>query len=301
MNIRIIGLVIMTSVLMDGICVPATAAETKTKVLVIGGQNNHDCAKSTPYLEKLLNRSDRFQATVNNAPGPNAPQAAWDAWQPRFRDFGCVVLDYNGQAWPERVQKDFVDYVRGGGGVVVIHAANNTFTGWKEYEQMVGLLWRGREYGSSLYLDDDGKLVRELPGQGRGMGHGGQYDWVMTVRDTGHPITQGMPVKWLHKHDELYHGQRGPAENVHVLLTAYSDPAPGRGGTGKHEPIVWWIAFGEGKVVTNVMGHVGELGCMECVGFQGLLYRSCEWAATGKCTTSVPKDFPTVDATSLAP
>jgi len=301
MNIRILGLVIMTSVLMDGICVPATAAETKIKVLVIGGQNNHDCAKSTPYLQKLLNRSDHFQATVNNAPGPNAPQAAWDAWQPRFRDFGCVVLDYNGHAWPERVQKDFVEYVRGGGGVVVIHAANNAFTGWKEYEQMVGLLWRGREYGSSLYLDDDGKLVRELPGQGRGMGHGGQYDWVMTVRDTGHPITQGMPVKWLHKRDELYHGQRGPAESVHILLTAYSDPAPGRGGTGKHEPIVWWIAFGEGKVVTNVMGHVGELGCMECVGFQGLLYRSCEWAATGKCTTSLPKNFPTADATSLAP
>jgi len=50
--------------------------------------------------------------------------------------------------------------------------------------------------------------------------------------------------------------------------------------------------------VTNVMGHVGELGC---VGFQALLYRSCEWAATGKCMTSLPKNFPTTDATSLAP
>lgn len=301
MNIRSLGLGIMSLVLLPGISVPAAAAETKLKVLVIGGQNNHDWAKSTPYMEKLLNRSDRFQATVNNTPEPNAPPAAWAAWQPKFRDFGCVVLDYNGQAWPDRVQKDFVDYVRGGGGVVVIHAANNAFTGWKEFEQMVGLLWRGREYGSSLYLDDDGKLVRELPGQGRGMGHGGQYDWVMTVRDTGHPITQGMPVKWLHKKDELYHGQRGPAENVHILLTAYSDPAPGRGGTGKNEPIVWWVPFGEGKVVTNLMGHVGELGCLECVGFQVLLYRSCEWVATGKCATSLPKDFPTADATSLAP
>jgi len=290
------------SLLFVGLSVGAAAgAGPAIKVLVIGGQNNHDWSKSTPYMEKLLKRSDRFDVTVNNAPGGNAPQAAWDAWQPRFRDFGCVVLDYNGQAWPERVQKDFVEYVRGGGGVVVIHAANNSFTGWKEYEQMVGLLWRGREVGSSLYLDDEGKLVREEPGQGRGMGHGGQYDWVMTVRDTVHPITQGMPVKWLHKHDELYHGQRGPAENVHILLTAFSDPAPGRGGTGKNEPIVWWIPFGKGKVVTNVMGHVGELGSMECVGFQVLLYRSCEWAATGKCTTSVPKAFPTADATSLAP
>lgn len=268
---------------------------------MIGGQNNHDCAKSTPFLEKVLNRNDRFQATVANALGPKAPPADWDTWQPKFRDFGCVVLDYNGQGWPERVQKEFVEYVRSGGGVEVIHAANNAFTGWKDYEQMVGLLWRPREYGTSLYLDADGKLVREEPGQGRTMGHGGQYDWAMTVRDTSHPITQRMPGRWMHKKDELYHGQRGPAENVHILLTAYSDPAPGRGGTGKNEPIVWWVPFGKGRVVINLMGHVGELRSMECVGFQVLLERACEWAATGKCMTSIPKNFPSAEATSLAP
>lgn len=165
----------------------------------------------------------------------------------------------------------------------------------------LSLLYRPREHGFSLYLDDDGKLVREAPGRGRGMGHGTQYDWMMTVRDTKHPITQGMPVRWMHNHDELYHGQRGPAENVHILLTAYSDPASGRGGTGKNEPIVWWIPFGKGKVVTNVMGHVGELRSMECVGFQVLLNRSCEWAAIGKCITPVLKNFPTAQTTSIEP
>jgi type 1 glutamine amidotransferase len=279
----------------------ASAADQPLKVLIIGGQNNHNWAKSTPYMEQVLNRAGHIRATVQNTPGKDATPADWDAWQPKFRDFACVVLDYNGPMWPERVQQDFLAYVREGGGVVVIHAANNSFSGWKEYEQMVGLLWRGRDYGASLYLDDEGKLVREEPGQGRGMGHGGQYDWAMTVRDADHPITRGMPVKWMHKHDELYHGQRGPAENVHLLLTAFSDPAAGRGGTGKNEPIVWWIPYGQGKVVTNLMGHVGELGCMECVGFQVLLYRSCEWAATGNCTTPMPTNFPTADATSLAP
>lgn len=279
----------------------ATAADPPLKVLIVGGQNNHNWAKSTPYMEKVLSRSDRFRTTVGNAPGKDAAQADWDAWQPQFGDFGCVVLDYNGQMWPERVKQAFVDYVRNGGGVVVIHAANNSFGGWKEFEQMVGLLWRGRDYGASLYWDDEGKLVREEPGQGRGMGHGGQYDWVMTVRDAEHPITRGMPVKWMHKHDELYHGQRGPAEDVHILLTAFSDPAPGRGGTGKNEPIVWWIPYGKGKVVTNLMGHVGELGSMECVGFQTVLCRACEWAATGDCTIPIPANFPTAEATSTVP
>jgi hypothetical protein len=49
------------------------------------------------------------------------------------------------------------------------------------------------------------------------------------------------------------------------------------------------------------MGHVGELGCLECVGFQTLLYRACEWLADGKCRTPLPDNFPTADATSLKP
>ena len=278
---------------------PAGAAEQKIKVLVIGGQNNHDWAKSTPFMEGILNEAGHFEVTVDNAPPRDAPQEQWDAWQPKFTDFDCILLDYNGQMWPERVKNDFVSYVRAGGGAVVIHAANNSFPGWKEYEDMVGLLWRGPSYGESLFVDDSGKVVREPPGEGRGMGHGSQYDWMMTTRDTEHPITQGMPVHWQHKMDELYHGQRGPAENVHILLTAYSDPEGGRGGTGKHEPIVWWVPYGQGKAVTNVMGHVGGLDPMKCVGFQVLLRRACEWAAAGNCVTPIPDNFPTAEATSI--
>ena len=146
-------------------------------------------------------------------------------------------------------------------------------------------------------------MIREEPGQGRQMGHGdwaGWYAWTMTVRDADHPITQGMPVQWLHQKDELYHGQRGPAENVHILLTAYSEPGGKHHGTGKHEPIVWWVPHGQGRVVTNVMGHGVDVG-MQCVGFQVLLVRACEWAATGKCSTPIPPNFPTAETTSVEP
>jgi hypothetical protein len=274
-------------------------AEQPIKVMIIGGQNNHDWTKSTPYMKKILDAGGHFETTINNAPSKQAPPEAWDAWHPQFQNFDCIILDYNGTMWPDRVRKDFEDYIRGGGGAIVIHAANNSFNGWKEFEQMVGLLWRGKGYGYSLYLEDDGSVVRENPGEGRGMGHGSQYDWVMTTRDTEHPITRGMPKQWMHVHDELYHGQRGPAENVHILLSAYSDPAPGRGGTGKHEPIVWWIPCGEGKVVTNLMGHMGNLPCIQCVGFKTVLRRSCEWVATGDCITAIPSNFPTAEQTSL--
>jgi hypothetical protein len=269
------------------------------KVMIIGGQNNHDWAQSTPFMAGLLNKTSHLQATICNAPAGGASQSEWDAWQPKFTDFDCVILDYNGDMWPERVKADFVSYIQGGGGALVIHAANNAFTGWKEYEDMVGLLWRDPSYGSSLYLDDSGNAVREAPGQGRGMGHGSQYDWVMTVRDKSHPITQGMPEVWMHKKDELYHGQRGPINDIHILLTAYSDPTGDRRGTGKNEPIVWWIPSGKGKVVTHLMGHVGELDSMKCVGFRISLIRTCEWLATGKCITPIPANFPTSKNTSI--
>ncbi len=294
---RIVRLALAGLVLAALAFTSAAATEKKIRVMIIGGQNNHNWRKSTPFMEGILKEAGHFEVRVDNAPPKDAPQADWDAWRPPFDQVDCVVLDYNGQMWPDSVKRAFIDYVRSGGGVVAIHAANNAFTGWKEFEQMLGLLWRGKGYGESLYVDDDGNVVREAPGEGRGMGHGSQYDWMMTTRNPDHPITQGMPRRWQHKKDELYHGQRGPAENVHILLTAYSDPA--RGGTGKHEPIVWWVPYGEGRVVTNLMGHVGGLDPMKCVGFQVTFRRCCEWAATGKCTTPIPDNFPTAEATSV--
>jgi trehalose utilization protein len=276
-----------------------SVAQQPIKVMIIGGQNNHDWKKSTPFMKELLDKSDRFDTVVDNAPESDASASDWNAWRPQFKDFDCIVLDYNGQMWPNQVKQDFVDYIAGGGGAIVIHAANNSFNGWKEFEQMVGLLWRDPKSGYSLYVDDHGKVVRVEPGEGRGMGHGSQYDWVMTTQESDHPITKGMPLHWMHKKDELYHGQRGPAENIHILLSAYSDPAPERRGTGKNEPIVWWVPFGKGKVVTNLIGHVGSLQTMQCVGFKVLLYRGIEWVATGKCTTAIPDNFPTADKTVL--
>ena len=62
-----------------------------------------------------------------------------------------------------------------------------------------------------------------------------------------------MPAEWMHAKDELYHGQRGPAEHMEILATAYSDKA--KGGTGTNEPMIWVIPYGKGRVFTTVMGH----------------------------------------------
>jgi type 1 glutamine amidotransferase len=100
----------------------------------------------------------------------------------------------------------------------------------------------------------------------------------------------------MHAQDELYHGQRGPAASMHILATAYSEKETG--GTGAHEPMVWWIPYGKGRAFTTVMGHATQ--SMECVGFQTIVARGCEWASGNDVTLAVPQDFPTADKVSPA-
>jgi len=114
------------------------------------------------------------------------------------------------------------------------------------------------------------------------------------VRDAEHPITKDMPRAWLHVKDELYDLLRGPGENMHILATAYADKA--QGGSGRHEPMIFTVDYGKGRVFHTPMGHADY--SMECTGFITTLLRGTEWAATGKVAQPIPEDFPTEDKTS---
>ncbi|MEK6235179.1 MAG: ThuA domain-containing protein [Planctomycetales bacterium] len=272
------------------------AANPSLKALIVDGQNNHNWKATTPVLTKILEDTGLFKVDVATSPGKGQDNSDF---QPKFSDYDVVVSNYNGQMWSKDTQKAFVDYVKGGGGVLVVHAANNAFTGWPEYNEMIGLGWRNNKFGERLTLDDGGKKVRTPKGEGPGAGHGPQHDFQVVIRDPEHAIMQGLPQAFMHAKDELYHGQRGPALNMHVLATAYS--AADKRGTGSHEPMVWIIPHGKGHVITNVMGHSDY--SMTCSGFQTILQRSAEWAATGKVkeTAKIPADFPKADAVTVRP
>jgi uncharacterized protein len=214
-------------------------------------------------------------------------------FKPEFAKYDVVVSNYNGAPWPEETRDAFVEYVKSGGGFVVVHAANNAFGDWREYNEMIGLGgWGGRneKTGPYVYFTKDGKLVRD-ESRGSGGHHGPQHPFLIVVRDQEHPVTRGMPSAWMHAQDELYDMLRGPAENMHVLATAFA--SPDKGGTGRHEPMIFTVHYGKGRVFHTPMGHAEY--SMECIGFIETLQRGAEWAATGKVTQELPEDFPTAD------
>jgi type 1 glutamine amidotransferase len=271
----------------------------KLKLLIVDGQNNHNWKGTTPVMQKYLADSGRFTVDVATSPPP-APKGVkqdMSGFRPKFKDDDVVVLNYNGDEWSTEAKQDLVDYVHGGGGLAVIHAANNSFPKWPEYNRMIGLGgWGGRNEASGPYVRfRDGKIVRDTD-KGPGGHHGKQHPFQVVVRNGEHPITAGMPTSWMHAQDELYDKLRGPAEAMEVLATSYADPATG--GSGEHEPMIFTVSYGKGRIFHTPMGHSPE--SMHCVGFITTLLRGSEWAATGKVTlTEIPKDFPKPDKVSV--
>ncbi|HEX5105504.1 MAG TPA: ThuA domain-containing protein [Pirellulaceae bacterium] len=275
--------------------VPATlvAAEPPLSALIVDGQNNHkNWPQTTQMMKKYLEDTGLFHVEV----ATTAPQGMDETFKPDFAKYNVVVSNYNGAPWPAQTREKFIDYVKGGGGFVVVHAANNAFGDWNEYNAMIGLGgWGGRneKSGPYVYLDDSGKLVRD-EAKGGGGHHGPQHPFQVIVRDPDHPVTKGMPRAWMHVNDELYDLLRGPGDNMHILATAYADKD--KGGSGRHEPMIFTIEYGKGRVFHTPMGHGND--SQECVGFITTLVRGAQWAATGKVTLPIPEDFPTEDKTS---
>ena len=157
------------------------------------------------------------------------------------------------------------------------------------------------EIGATKFLpfrDNDQRIrARHLVDEpGKAGRHGPQSPFQVITRNMDHPITKGLPEKWMHSKDELYSTLRGPAKNVTLLATAYADPA--NKGTGEHEPVLFTIDYGKGRVFHTVLGH-GVAPAMQCVGFICTFQRGTEWAATGKVTLPVPADFPSADQESI--
>lgn len=232
------------------------------QTLLVSGANNHDWEWTSPQIAAALRETGRFAVTITNEPAKDLTTVAE---QHKNGKLDLIVLDYNGPRWGEAAETAFLQAVRQGCGVTVIHAANNAFNGWDEYEVMVGLLWR------------------------KGTGHGRYHPFDVVVVDHNHAITRGMSDLRMHP-DELYHRLvHKEGAQYSVLMSAFSDPKTG--GTNRHEPMVTASTFGRGRVFHTPLGHVWRKNLPSHATWHDpqlrlLVARGSEWAATGAVTLS---------------
>ncbi|MDR2773148.1 MAG: ThuA domain-containing protein [Tannerella sp.] len=265
-------------------------AKDPIKALIVTGQNNHNWRVSSVVLQKYLNESGIFAADMVISPEKDKDMPSFC---PDFSAYSVIVLDYNGDSWSEDTNSAFLEYVKNGGGVVVYHAADNAFRNWKEYNEIIGLGgWENRDETDGPYVYfSNGKEVRDTS-PGPGGNHGDQHEYKIMLRVKDHPITKGLPDVWTHSVDELYDRLRGPAKNMTILATAYSDK--NTRGTGRDEPILMVLNWGKGRIFHTVLGHVGGPvhPAIDGHSFIVTFLRGTEWAATGEVTQKVPDDFP---------
>ena len=314
------------------------AQPSKLKAIILDGQNNHYIwPKTTMMMQDYLEQTGLFEVEIHrmdsvwlgikyNETRP-VPYKGYIEMYPLdstaydispdpiqtsdfsldFSQYDVIVsnLGASSPQWPEETKRSFEKYVEEGGGFVVVHAANNIWSDWPEFNKMIGLgAWDGRDStsGPYVYYTDAGELEKDYS-EGIGGSHGPEFEYVVTSREPEHPVMQGLPTEWLHTQDELYERMRGPFENATILATAYSDEEgnappwnPEVKGLGQHVPTIMAINYGQGRVFHTTLGHFDY--SMECVGFMTTLQRGTEWAATGEVTQSIPEDFPSQDQTS---
>lgn len=294
-------------------------AAEKLKALIVDGQNNHVVwPKSTLMMKQYLEETELFEvdvartryiwkwereaaflplAKVGESERLKEPKAD-PGFKPDFAKYDVVVSNFGWQAadWPEETRRAFEHYMANGGGLAVVHAADNSWPTWPEFNKMIGLGgWgdRSEKDGPYVYYDQSGQLVRD-PGPGKCGKHGPPNEFVVTIRDREHPITRGMPDFWMHSKDECYSTLRGPAENMTILATACDSPE--LQAAGRHEPMLMTIQYHKGRVFHTTLGH--DDYSFEGVGFIVSFLRGTEWAASGKVTQKIPADFPGADQPS---
>jgi type 1 glutamine amidotransferase len=126
-------------------------------------------------------------------------------------------------------QTAIASFVRGGKGLVAVHAGVDAFYGWQEFREIVG----GGLFKNHPY-------VREAR---------------VTIEDPKNPAVAHLAPSVLLK-EEFYFLDVNPRPNSHVVASL--DLASLGDTTKTDHPLVYIKRYGQGRVYVNVLGHFAE-------------------------------------------
>jgi type 1 glutamine amidotransferase len=218
---------------------PATPTDT-VNVVILTGASNHDWKTTTPLLKQLLEKSGWFKVDVITDPEmlTRKKLANYDVLMSNWNAFGKKKPP----PWSKSLKTAYVEFVRNGGGHVVIHAGSSSFYNWADYHAIGCATWKGKT------------------------GHKQPHEFEVRITGDKHPLTRGL--KNFKTTDELwFHPFVQP--NANVLAESFSKT------TGKWEPTAITSQFGKGRCFTLLLGHNTET--MQSHGFQSLLIRGTQW------------------------
>jgi len=108
------------------------------RVMLLDGQSGgtyHDWRATTPVLKKQLEETGLFQVDVVTAPLSGGD---FSNFHPEFQKYQVIVSNLDSPTWPADLMTSFELYMKNGGGLVVVHAADNAFANWPAANQMIG-------------------------------------------------------------------------------------------------------------------------------------------------------------------
>jgi type 1 glutamine amidotransferase len=219
-------------------------------VLVLGGAHgwHHDSipsgmaavfnwGRATHQWETEL----RTDFTLVNARGGKPMNSGF---QPQgLRDFDAIVIVSATGDWGlDASQKAaLLDFVRSGGGLVVMHGGLDANHGWQDYVDMVGGEFAAHPFNTGTWPLFPFPLVNENP-------------------DT--PMTSSLPRQFV-KQEEVYVVRNFSRDDAEVLISVDKNQLDMRPVDAwlppDHDvPVAWIKKYGKGRVFASSFGHAAE-------------------------------------------
>ena len=247
---------------------PARAEDAKLRVLILSGANNHNWQETTPVIKAALEESGCFSVDVEEKVAAMKPQAL-EPYAVILSNFNTFGKDASEQVWDGAMRKAFIEHLRKGHGLVIVHAGSSMFYDWPEFQKLACGSWQAAT--------------------GHGAIHAGRV--VFTAEKS--PITAGLEAFWIR--DEFWQNTGvDPAAKALATVPPPNPPTIIVKDAIKHDNILYTTEIDGARGFAIFLGH--DAAAMKNTAWRTLLQRGTEWAATNKVTLPPAKDWPATQA-----